>query len=50
VLGLDYRTASLSEYYEALEAHNDGLDPKAAQDRGAPPSDDLKKFMKAHGG
>ncbi len=44
---LDWERASLSAYQEALEAWNerDGKDKPSA----TPPSDDLKKFRKAHG-
>ena len=45
-IGLDYRSAYLDEYLEALEAHNAAYDPDAPK----PASDTsgLTKFMKAH--
>ena len=48
-LGINWREADLSDYLEALEAHNEANDPNAKK---APPeaSDELKRFMQAHGG
>jgi hypothetical protein len=43
VLGLDWQTASLSDYLEALEAHGgEETSPK-------PITEGHRKFMKAHG-
>ena len=48
-LGLDWRQTDLSDYLEALEAHNEAHDPEAAkQPREA--SEELKRFLTAHGG
>lgn len=43
-IGVDWRTLSLSAYFETCEAH------EIAHDGGqsAPPSEGLKRFFKAH--
>lgn len=44
-MGLDWRSLDLSDYLEALEAHNEangGEKPKAEASEG------LRRFMKAH--
>ncbi|UAB76956.1 hypothetical protein INR77_08855 [Erythrobacter sp. SCSIO 43205] len=46
-LGLDWRSADLSDYLEALEAHNEAQNPDSAKPKEA--SDELKRFMSAHG-
>lgn len=48
-LGLDWRQTDLSDYLEALEAYNEAHDPEAGK-RPAEASDELKRFMTAHGG
>lgn len=50
-MGLDWRTLSLSDYFEALEAFNEAHDPDAkssAKDAGD--LSDLRRLMKSHGG
>jgi hypothetical protein len=44
-MGLDWRTLDLSDYLEALEAHNEAHSSEKP-DRQA--SDGLKRFLKAH--
>jgi len=48
-LGLDWQRASLSAYLEALEAHHDAHDLNGRKGGPVEVSDDLKRFMKAHG-
>lgn len=48
-LGLDWRTTDLSDYLEALEAHNEANDPKAGK-HVPEATDELKRFFAAHGG
>jgi len=45
-LGIDWRTADLSDYLESLEAHNEAHSSEAANPEA---SDDLRRFMSAHG-
>lgn len=49
-VGVDWRTLSLSDYAEMLEAHNEASDPNAAKQSNGPVavSDGLRKFMAAH--
>lgn len=44
-LGLDWRTLDLSDYLEALEAHNESHDPNAGNDRAESDPDWLAKMM-----
>ncbi|XAI96833.1 hypothetical protein [Synechococcus phage Ssp-JY40] len=45
-LGLDWRQTDLSDYLEALEAHNEAHDPEAGKAKEASP--ELARFMAAH--
>ncbi|MES2289292.1 MAG: hypothetical protein V4530_06090 [Pseudomonadota bacterium] len=48
VLGLDWRSASLSDYVEALIAHNDAQPkPDGEGKRKVEVSDELRRFMAA---
>jgi hypothetical protein len=47
-LGLDWRQTDLSDYLEALEAHNEAHDPEAAKHK--EPTPELSAFVKAHMG
>ena len=44
-LGLDWRQTDLSDYLEALEAHNEAHDPEGAPREATP---ELKRFLAAH--
>jgi hypothetical protein len=45
-LGLDWRATDLSDYLEALEAHNEAHDPDAGAVKEATP--ELRRFLDAH--
>lgn len=47
-MGIDWRTASLSVYFETIEAFCEARDPKAKKEPVAA-SDSLKAFMREHG-
>jgi hypothetical protein len=50
-MGLDWRTLDLSDYLEALEAHNEAADPKAKNEGepGEPADlDRIRRFHRAH--
>jgi hypothetical protein len=44
-MGLDWRTLDLSDYLEALEAHNEAHSSEKPERQA---SDGLKRFLKAH--
>lgn len=48
MLGLDWRTADLSDYLEAMEAHA-AAQPDSGNGKAKPASEGLKNFMRAHG-
>lgn len=48
VLGLDWTACSLSAYFEALVAYEEINDGKRHGSIAQPPSEDLKRFVKAH--
>lgn len=48
-MGLNWERASLSSYFEALEAHNAAHDPKPRKATGSSDTSALSRFMKAHG-
>jgi hypothetical protein len=50
-MGLDWRTLSLSDYFEALEAFNEAHDPDPkSSSKDAGDLSDLRRLMKSHGG
>ena len=48
-LGLDYERATLGEFSEAVEAHNE-VSAGPAKDKPEPASDDFKAFMRGRFG